>query len=329
MELNKIFTSHMVFAAHKPIKIYGSGKGRAEISFAGEKTVCMSDSENWSIELPPMEYGGPYSMSVILENRSLILEDIYIGDVFLFAGQSNVDFKVGESTLPRESYKSNDMLRIFSADNKTDKFTSDDGWVICKKEEVEYWSALAYSVGDEIAKKKDVAVGCIVCYQGASAIESWVPKGTFSDIVIQEPKPDHTSGQYGSWNFDGFLYENSLSKVIPYNLSAVVWYQGETDTYETEGLVYADELCRLIEVWRKDFYDEDLPFVIIQIADFIERNDRGWQLVQEAQMKVQLMMKNTKTVVSRDVCENDEIHPKTKDKLAKRVSGVILNDISL
>ena len=37
------------------------------------------------VEFPPMEYGGPYSIEVDFEDRKIIFEDIYIGEVFLFA----------------------------------------------------------------------------------------------------------------------------------------------------------------------------------------------------------------------------------------------------
>ena len=88
MKLNKIFTSHMVFARHLPIKIYGEGSGVVEIYFAGHKKTLISKKDKWMVEFPPMEYGGPYSMEVVFEDRQVVLEDIYIGEVFLFAGQS-------------------------------------------------------------------------------------------------------------------------------------------------------------------------------------------------------------------------------------------------
>ena len=243
MELNKIFTSHMVFAANKPIRIYGNGKGRVEISFAGQSISHLSNQEEWMVELPPMEYGGPYSMEVVFEDRKIMLEDIYVGEVFLFAGQSNMQFKVKETNATLEDYLANDKLRLFSTDKKDkgDYFTSDDGWVLCTKDNFPQWSAIAFFVGEKLAKEKGIAVGCIACYQSASVIESWVPEGTFNALAIEEKHPDHVMEEYSEWNKDGLLYNYALSQVIPYSLSGVVWYQGESDTSDAEGKVYADE----------------------------------------------------------------------------------------
>lgn len=328
MKLNNIFTSHMVFAKGLPIRIYGEGSGVVQIRFAGHQKTITSHEQKWQIDFPPMEYGGPYAIEVIFEEKTIFLEDIYVGEVILFAGQSNMQFKMGESNTPADQYESNPKLRLFSTDRieKTDYFTARDGWVLCEKEQLVHWSALAYLAGNEISRKKDIAVGVIACYQGASVIESWVPKGTFENrkihIPLDQKHPDHA---FELWNGDGVLYAHALSQVVPFSLSAVVWYQGESDTSEEEGRVYSEELAALIDMWRRDFDRENLPFVVVQIADYQDRADAGWALVQKAQIEIQTKMPGVKTVVSADICESNEIHPPTKTKLAQRISRVILD----
>lgn len=329
MKLNSIFNSHAVFAKGLPVRIYGEGKGTAEITFAGIKKTVVSADEKWSVEFEPMEYGGPYTLEAAFEDGKVILDDIYIGEVYLFAGQSNMQFKVKQSNTPEEKYITDNRIRFFATDkiDSSDKFSAKDGWVICDKKDVGDFSAVAYHTAVEIAKKKNVAVGVISCFQGASVIESWVPAGTFEkigiNIPLEEKHVDHTYKQYESWNYDGALYNFGISQIIPYALSGVVWYQGESDTSEAEARVYRDELCAMINVWRKDFKSEKLPFVIVQIADFLPRKDLGWTLVQKAQAEVPEVMPYVKTVISADVCENDDIHPKTKDKAAKRIAEAL------
>lgn len=332
MELNKIFTSHMVFQARKPIRVYGKGQGKAEIKFAGQKSTVVSDKDDWMAELEPMEYGGPYSMEIFFEDSKIVLEDIYIGEVYLFSGQSNMEMKMKSTNTPPELYKSNNKLRFYSTDKivRPDYYTTSDGWVICEKECIEKWSALAYLAGDEISRTKDIAVGIIVCCLGESVIESWVPEGSFQKIGINIPDEDKFENHSISFNKEGTLYNFALSQAIPYSISAVVWYQGESDATEAEGYVYAEELCELIRIWRKDFLDDNLPFIVIQIADFVKRaelawKDNGWPLIQKAQIEVPSKIHGVKTVISCDVCENDEIHPQTKDKLSKRISANLLD----
>ena len=76
----------------------------------------------------------------------------------------------------------------------------------------------------------------------------------------------------------------------------------------------------MIDIWREDLRDRALPFVIMQIADFIPRTDDGWRLIQKAQTDVQSLQEKVITVISRDICETDDIHPKTKAPLAERIA---------
>ena len=47
MNLSKIFKSHMVFAANKPIRIFGDGCGCVEITFNNKTLKYISDKEKW------------------------------------------------------------------------------------------------------------------------------------------------------------------------------------------------------------------------------------------------------------------------------------------
>ena len=325
MKFSKIFSSNMVFAAKKPIRVYGEGKGTAEITFAGFKKTVISVSENWEIEFEPMEHGGPYTLEALFGDDIIIFDNIYVGEVFLFAGQSNMEFKMRDSKTPQELYCSNDMLRLYSTDTikNSDRFTTDDGWVICNKKDVGDWSALAYLVSNEISEKNNIAIGAISCYQGASVIESWVPEGTYSKLNIDIPKKEKHMDHDYEWNKDGMLYSYSLSQVKPFSVSAVIWYQGESDATKGEGMVYREMLATMIDIWRKDFRDENLPFIIVQIADTEERLGDGWSLIQKAQEDIAKERDFVKTVISKDICETDDIHPPTKDKLAKRIISAL------
>lgn len=334
MKLNSIFTSHMVFAAHKPIRIFGEGKGCVTVEFDGKKIGGSFDTGSWLIEFDPMEYGGPYTVKVSFEDSDIILEDVYVGEVYLFSGQSNMDFSMRYlKNFNASDYCSNDNLRLFVAKEKVwkSRFSKYDGWQICDSDQIISWSALAYLAGNEISKTQNIAVGVIVCAFGASIIESWVPEGSFQQIGIDlsdnQKFCDHTLEEYSRWNVDGYLYETELSPLMPFSLSYVVWYQGESDASVDEGKVYLNELCELIRIWRNGFNDERLPFAIVQIADFTGRDRYAWSLIQKAQAEAENVLDNVTTVISRDVCEDDEIHPPTKDKLAKRIAGVLINNI--
>ncbi len=335
MNFNRIFSSNGVFAAGKPILIYGEGEGVGKVEFAGVTCEVTCKNGKWQTQLPPMSYGGPYTLKLTCKDATITLDNIYVGEVYLLAGQSNIEFTLGESNTPKELYKSNEMLRGFFVDRITSNklFSSNDGWVTAYEDTVYAWSAVGYLAGYEIAEKKNVAVGVIHCNQGASVIESWVPEGTFEGIGINIPVSEravgHTMPEYQKWNTDGALYEKQLRQVFPYQLSGVIWYQGEADAVGKESEVYHHELLALINKWRADFADTELAFYVIQLHDYFTedwyRDNDAWRKVQAAQLKIREMTHNVKTVISRDICETDDIHPPTKTVLSHRLAEAIMN----
>lgn len=336
MKLAPIFGHHMVFAANKPILIWGQGKGEVTVRFAEFEQTVKAQNGMFFAAFRPMPYSGPHMLMVSSGDEEVILFDIFVGEVYLFAGQSNMQFKLGESNYPEYNYESNSALRLFSTRRMEagEPFIPEDGWVTAKEDALAKWPALPYLTARRIAEQNPgIAVGIIACYQGASVIESWLPKGALKAAGIRLKKedlhPDHTHEIYGAWNREGQLYDFALSQVKPYPLSGVIWYQGESDTTIAEAAVYTEELRTLIEIWRRDFGNPLLPFVVIQIADYDYPHDKeGWRALQAAQNALSGSMRNVSVVASADVCEHDDIHPKTKDKLAARVAAVLDNYLS-
>lgn len=329
MHTNPIFASNMVFAAHQPIRIYGKGEGEAEVTFAGETRKAVSRDGRWEAEFPPMDYGGPYCLRVTYHDREEVFTNVYVGEVYLMAGQSNMQFKLKESNAPAEYCQTNPLLRLFSAHRieKTDRFTPEDGWVPATEENAGDWTALGYLMGNKLSTEKQVAVGILTAYQGASVIESWLPKGLLEENGISLPPEalhgDHFYHEFSPWNGEGVLYDYALSQVFPFAVSAVVWYQGESDATPQEGAVYFRELSLLIESFRKGFRQPDLPIAVICLADCDSREQVGWKAIQTAQIRAGETIPNVKTVLSADLCETDNIHPPTKHLLASRLAEAV------
>lgn len=330
MKLHPIFTDRMVLPVKKPLRIFGEGDKTVTVSLNGQTAVATPIEGKWLAQLSPMTYGGPYTLTVTDGDSTVTCADVHIGEVYLCSGQSNMQFCLADSSTPPEEWRAEERLRFFTCDRlePVNTFTAADGWTLCTLETAGERSALAYYIGQLIAQKKGIAVGAITCHQGASAIESWVPAGLFQsmgiDIPAEEKNVDHYYPPYDAWSSDGALYDNMVRQIVPYALTGVIWYQGESDAGVSEGKVYDRELTALIDQWRKDFKDDALPFVVVQIADFDTTGyPEGWKLVQEAQAKVGQTVSQVKTVISRDISESDDVHPRTKDKLAARIVDAI------
>lgn len=330
MKLDDLFTSGMVLPVGREIRIFGEGDGVASISFAGVSATSESADGKWEILFPSMDCGGPYEMDVDLNGEKITLDNIFVGKVYIFAGQSNMQFKLHESKTTKNECNPSSKMRLFSSARleEGEFFFPSDGWISADSSEIEKWPAIPYLVTEYLSQKEDIAVGAITAYQGASVIETWIPRGALKNIGIDIPLDlrhyDHTKPKY-IWNAEGTLYDFTFSKIAPYGANGVVWYQGESDTTDEEGKIYADELSLLINTWRDDLGDDRLPFVVVQLADLDSRRDDAWRSVQESQRKVGEEVTGVKTVISRDVCETNDIHPPTKSVLSQRIAEALMS----
>lgn len=322
--LNPIFTNGVILQANKTVRIFGKGQGTVAVEFLGEAKSTLANGE-WLIELKSQNYGGPYSMRVFLDGEVTEIRDIYFGDVYLLGGQSNMQFKMWERREPTDVYEGNENVRLFTVDrmeeNTEERWGIKDGWITLTQENAKDFSAIGYYLSQELAK--DRKIGLIACYQGASVIQSWLRKDVAArdELQVENKFADHE--WFPIWNDDGLLYDYMLTKIIPFSMRSVIWYQGESNASIDEARIYLRFLDALTSSWREVFMDEDLEFIVIQLADYDERNTEGWHLVQEAQLRAQKELKNVKTVVCRDVCETDDIHPRSKRELSLRIARAL------
>ncbi len=116
------------------------------------------------------------------------------------------------------------------------------------------------------------------------------------------------------------LYESMIMKVCPYTLKGFMYYQGESDDPRPES--YFKLLRGLIDLWRSDWGDDELPFLIVQLPMHRYEGDtdrKNWCIIREAQEKVFKTTKNTGLAVILDCGEFNEIHPRDKEPVGHRL----------
>ena len=325
--LNPIFTSHMVLQADAPIRVFGTGTGTVKVSFGGH-TACVSADGRWLTELPAMPCGGPFDMEVTLEDRTILLQDILLGDVYLLAGQSNMQYKLEESTTEGVVYEDRSDIRFFCSERVEGKeyFHPEDGWVECSRKNAPHLSAVGYFVGNMLYEKQGRPLGFVSCYQGAAMIQSFMSEEAMKEagaVHLETLDPKTNPELTYAWNRTSKIYHFTLEKLFPMRFKAVIWYQGESNANPEDGKIYDRLLKAMIADWRKGFAQPELPFVIVQIADYPRRMGEGWLAVQEAQRKA-AEWENVATVRSADISETDNIHPPTKSRLAERIIQVLM-----
>lgn len=320
MKLSTIFTDNMVLQAKRPIRIFGEGTGVCSISFEGKTKTIVSNSDKWLIEFEEMEYGGPYNMEIIINDKKTVIKNIMIGEVILCAGQSNIAFTVEEDQ-DQTDIKSNHLIRTFvsSRPEKSVGLKTENGWVEAELANIPFWSAIGYFVASKLSNS-GISVGIIGCYQGASVIQSWLPDESISKkeffIPKEELKGNHIN-EFSVFNKPGFLYNCTVKPILPFSVGNVIWYQGESNAASlADSTMYEKMLKELICVWRNNFKYLELPFIIVQIHDYDDRNDECWKMIQQTQEFVCKETSCTKLVKSNQFCETSVIHPTKKKALS-------------
>ena len=124
------------------------------------------------------------------------------------------------------------------------------------------------------------------------------------------------------------LYDCMLARIIPYTLKGVIWYQGESDDHKPRS--YAKLFTSMIENWRCDFKDADLPFVFVQLPVHRYQADpdyKHWCIVREQQAKVHASVKNAWLTGCFDLGQFSDIHPRAKKVLAERMEKNALANV--
>ena len=124
------------------------------------------------------------------------------------------------------------------------------------------------------------------------------------------------------------LYDCMLARIMPYTLRGVLWYQGESDDHKPRS--YAKLFTSMIENWRCDFDDADLPFVFVQLPVHRYQADpdfKHWCIVREQQSKVHASVKNAWMTGCFDLGQFSDIHPRAKKELAERMEKNALANV--
>ena len=134
--------------------------------------------------------------------------------------------------------------------------------------------------------------------------------------------PSCPSADVSLQNLPTTLYNAVLHPLAPYALSGVVWYQGESNAGNPAP--YADYLRKMMGCWRDRWQNQKMPFVIVQLANYMEPSDRpqesGWAALREAQRIVAKEDPNAELACIIDLGETVDIHPLRKWEVAQRLA---------
>ena len=162
--------------------------------------------------------------------------------------------------------------------------------------------------------------------------EDVIPLSDTWKMQVGVEMPSCPSSDVSLQNLPTTLYNAVLHPLAPYAISGVVWYQGESNTGNPAP--YADYLKKMMGCWRDRWQDQQMPFVIVQLANYDGRQqtgfprpiayesvpvNSGWAQLREAQRLVAKGDPYAELAVINDLGETVDIHPLRKKEVAGRI----------
>jgi sialate O-acetylesterase len=273
-----------------------------------------------------IDKAGPYTLTIKGKN-TVEIKDVYVGEVWIASGQSNMEMTVNSSAGADEAKKNagNAKLRLFTvekvaADKPQNTVPVIDEpkkqikgkWMEAGPDTIGSFSAVAYYFGRDLQKALDVPVGIIHTSWGGTASEEW------TSMKVLDAHPEHK----GKHPRQAKLYNGMIAPLIPYAIKGAIWYQGESNAGRAD--LYRTGFPLMIQNWRDDWKQGDFPFLFVQLAPFLpiskEPTDTDWARLREAQLMTTQKAKNTAMAVITDVGDEKDIHPKRKEPVGQRLA---------
>lgn len=330
--MHGLFQNHMVLQKGKVAPVWGKGaEGEAvTVTFNGQTVSTTVVDGNWKVELSPMDYGGPYSLK-IQGNNTITLSDVYVGEVWVCSGQSNMEYTLPNDEAPTVSYPLVRTLKIprpqgYISSPRTEIESGKVWRVSTPSETAGFFNAVGYYFARTLSDSLHVAVGILNTAVGGTYVESWTSLAMQQAVPELQPVVTYWNGkqdkQTEPWYLSN-LYNGIIHPIAPFAIRGFCWYQGESGV--ENGALHRDQLPALIQDWRNLWKEEDMPFLIVQLPNMgslqttPDNGSAGWKAVQEAQLLAMRHMNNVGLAVTIDIGEMNNIHPKNKWDVGKRL----------
>ncbi len=188
VKLASPFGDHMVIQQNKMVPVWGTAAPgeKVTILFSDQRKSAITGSDgSWRINLNKLKAGGPFTMTVT-GSDSIVLRDVYAGEVWICSGQSNMDFTVARENrywcgVFNEKQEVSDanypLIRVFDTEfspNAVPQKEVAGKWEVVSPGTVGHISAVAYFFARDLQKKLKVPVGLITTAYGASTAEAWI-----------------------------------------------------------------------------------------------------------------------------------------------------------
>lgn len=353
LKLAGMFRNHMVFQRDCDAAVWGTATPGATVIVSPSWTeqlfeATAADNGKWTTTVKTPAAGGPFKVVVQCGSQTEELTDVLVGEVWICSGQSNMQWKLrgfGVDHFQQDVQKAKypeirfcDVPQVIALQGQDQV---DARWTVCNPRSALAFSAVGYFFGSRLHQELDVPIGLISTNWGGSSAEAWVSpevlKKKFPEFNPQYAKNKKLAEESGVLFSRGknkppkglnqrnpsVLYNSMIGPLIPFSFRGVVWYQGESNVKKPGQ--YRTLFPAMIRDWRTR-WGREFPFYFVQIAPFAyKREPYSAAFLREAQTMA-LAEPKTGMVVTMDIGNPQNIHPKQKKPVGERLALLALKN---
>lgn len=341
--LPDVITDHMVLQQKDITTFWGKGAPNKTItiipSWNNQKITGNIDAQgNWKVKIKTPSAGGPFTITLD-DGEKLTLSNIMIGEVWLCSGQSNMEMPLAawgkiknyEQEIANAKHPMIRILKVkktITSTPQTDFKSNTMGWQEVSPSTIANFSSAAYFFARKLQETSPVAIGLIDATWGGTVIESWTSAEAISKVevfadTVKKIQALPLETKLTNPNKPTLLYNGMINPFLPVAIKGVIWYQGESNN--SRAYQYKELFPLMINNWREKFNRPKLPFLFVQLANFMAVNpqpvESTWAELRESQAAA-LSLPNTGMAVAIDIGEAGDIHPKNKQDVGIRLALV-------
>ncbi len=344
VRLPKVFGDGMVLQRNKPISVWGWADPGEAVTVKlnhQSKRVTAGNDGTWHLKLGAEKAGGPFQLVVEGKNR-LQVNDVLIGEVWICSGQSNMEWPVQRSDhadqeIAAANYPQIRHIKLSRKVSGTplDDIAGDATWEAASPQTVGGFTAVGYFYARELHRELGVPIGLINTSYGGTIVETWISREAMATepafqeaLAVTAAVPVDSLHKAGPNRYPSLLFNAMVQPLIPYTIAGAIWYQGESNA--SRAYQYRTAFPLLIKDWRTRWAQGSFPFYFVQLASFkaqggTSANGSTWAELREAQTRT-LSLPRTGQAITTDIGETNDIHPKNKQDVGKRLAAIALAD---
>lgn len=345
LRLPSIINDHMVLQQNSKVRIWGKNTPGCFVTVTptwdeGKDKIKTKVGEdgNWCVLLPTPKATFDAQQIKISDNLggSKTIFDVLIGEVWLCAGQSNIEHPMrgfgsieGGNYQPIYNYEQEleqgdiPSFRYFKVryqiETENEAFDVKEGkWTVSSPQFAREFQAISYFIGKTLSKELNVPIGIIGCAYGGTRIEAWMSPESFSSFAPEDYKDAEDLGDIKHKSAPSNLWRGMFKPISNYEVKGIVWYQGESNRDVPHS--YPRLMASMVESWRKALHgnSDSKPFYFAQLASFKSSDDLGAPKIREAQQKALSLIPNSGIVCTIDAGSDKTIHYPNKQIPAER-----------